>query len=260
MMNAKINGIKLGFDVTGQNSPALLLMHGFGLDRSIWYELVEKHLGDQQVVLPDLRGHGESDAPLGPYDMSFLAQDMEGLLESLGIEQAIVCGHSMGGYVALAFAELFPAKLAGLGLITTNAKADSAEKRAGRYALVDDICRMGSIAVAESLAPRLSRNPAVIRQAHELICQCDPAGLIGSLQGMAVRPDRSTLLPEINVPALVVAGEEDLITRLESAEGMASALPMGAFTSLPGVGHMPMVEDASGLAEALRTLIKRVNC
>ena len=257
-MKTKINGIELAYGITGKNSPPLLLMHGFGLDHSIWFELVEKHVGEQQVILPDLRGHGESDIPSGPYTMSLLAQDMAEILDDLQVERAIVCGHSMGGYVALAFAEQYPGKIAGLGLITTNAVSDSPEKRRNRYALIDEIQAKGSSAVADNLAPRLSNKPAVIRQAHALISQCDPGGLIGSLQGMAEREDKMACLREITVPALVVAGKEDQITDVLGAQDMAKALPQGTFFEIPKVGHMPMLEDTAALGQALQSLVNRV--
>lgn len=258
-MKVNINGIQMAYEVRGQQTPPVVLLHGFGLDRSIWRELVVEHLGDQQVILPDLRGHGESDAPSGVYDMPLLAHDVAGLLGHLGVAQVILCGHSMGGYVTLAFAEQFSEKLAGLGLITTNAQADSVEKRAGRYTLIEDVRTRGSIAVAENLAPRLSRDPEVIRKAYDLIGQSDPAGLIGSLRGMAEREDKTGLLGQIDLPALVIAGEDDQITNFEESKGMADNLPGGEFSGLPGVGHMPMLEDPEALGVALRGLIERTN-
>jgi 3-oxoadipate enol-lactonase len=257
-MKININGLQFAYDIRGRTGPPLVLLHGFAMDRSIWEDLVEFQLGDQQVILPDLRGHGESDGPEGPYSMSIMAADLACLLDALGVEQAIVCGHSMGGYVALAFAEHHPHMLAGLGLITTNAQADPEEKRAGRFTLIDQVRGRGAIAVAESLAPRLSSNPAVVQWAHHLIRSIDPQGLIGALLGMAERPDRTTLLPQVNVPALVVAGETDEITDLVSAKAMADALPQGEFLAIPGVGHLPMSEAAAELGQGLRSLVARV--
>ena len=257
-MKININGLQFAYDIRGRTGPPLVLLHGFGMDRSIWEDLVESQLGDQQVILPDLRGHGESDAPEGPYSMSLMAADLGYLLDALGIEQAIVCGHSMGGYVALAFAELHPHLLAGLGLITTNAQADPEEKRAGRFTLIDQVRERGSVAVAESLAPRLSSNPAVMQQAQHLISSIAPQGLIGALAGMAERPDRTDLLPQVNVPTLVVAGEVDQITDFKTAKAMADVLPQGEFLGIPGVGHLPMSEAAAELGQGLRSLVARV--
>lgn len=236
----------------------LVLLHGFAMDRSVWAELVESQFSDQQVILPDLRGHGESDAPEGTYSMSLMAADLASLLDALGVDKAIVCGHSMGGYVSLAFAEHYPQRLAGLGLITTNPQADPADKRAGRFALIDQIRERGAVAVAESLAPRLSKDPFVVEQAWQLISSAAPQGLIGALAGMAERQDRTTLLPQVNVPSLVVAGEADQIMDFASARAMADALPQGQFLGIPGVGHLPMSEAAAELGKGLRSLVARV--
>lgn len=259
------NDFKLGYDlfrsevsIRHQQTPPIVLIHGFGLDRSVWHPFVSEHLSDFMVILPDMRGHGESDAPQGPYQMDLMADDLTELLDTLDVDQAIVCGHSMGGYVCLALASQYPDRLAGLGLITTNADADNEDKRAGRYALIEEIKTYGAVAVADNLAPRLSNDPAVVKQSHYLISRTEPAGLIGALEGMAQRPDRAALLPEINVPALVVAGEDDQITIFEDAKSMAKSLPQGQFLGLQGAGHMPMVETPAALGKGLHALIQRV--
>jgi len=247
--------VHLAYEFRGRVTPPVVLLHGFAMNRSIWVDMAASHLGDQRVILPDLRGHGESDAPEGTYSMSLLAADLAYLLDDLGIEQAVVCGHSMGGYVALAFAKHYPQRLAGLGLITTNAQADPEDKRSGRLALIEQVRKQGSVAVAESLAPRLSNDPSVVDQAQQMIGAADPQGLIGALAGMAERPDRTDLLPQLTVPALVVAGEVDQITDFAAAKAMAEALPQGRFLSIPGVGHLPMTEAPAVLGDGLRSLL-----
>lgn len=257
-MKIEVNGTHLAYESWKGEGLPIVLVHGFGLDRSIWHDLVAKHLTQWQVILPDLRGHGGSDAPVGPYPITTLAQGLAQLIDQMGFEKVLICGHSMGGYVALAFAECFPHRLAGLGLITTNASADSAEKRAGRYTLIEEVRQRGSVAVADGLAPQLSHHPPVIEDAYRLIYQTSPDGLIGALEGMAERPDRTALLQKIEVPALVVAGEDDQIAGLDGARAMAAALPKGKFVSLPGVGHMPMLEAPDALGSALHSLMERV--
>ena len=257
-MKINIKGLQFAYDVRGRTGIPLVLLHGFAMDRSIWTDMVASQLGDQQVIMPDLRGHGESDAPEGTYLMSLMAADLASLLDALGVEQAVICGHSMGGYVALAFAKHYPYLLAGLGLITTNAQADPEDKRAGRFGLIDQIRARGAVAVAESLAPRLSSDPAVVQQAQILISSAAPQGLIGALAGMAERPERTALLPQVNVPALVVAGERDQITEFSSARAMADALRRGEFLAIPDVGHLPMTEAPAELAQGLRSLLASV--
>jgi pimeloyl-ACP methyl ester carboxylesterase len=250
-MKSRINGITLAYDLLGEAGPPLVLIHGFGLNRGIWRDMATHYLADYQVILPDVRGHGESDAPEGAYPMALLTDDLVGLLDHLEIEQAVVCGHSMGGYIALAFAAQHPERLAGLGLITSRAEADSAEKKEGRVRLAETVQEQGSSALAETLAPRLSHDPAVVKRAYDLIAATPPAGISGAALGMAERPDRTALLDQLDVPTLVVAGEEDQIVPLAYARHLAESLTKGRLIEIPGAGHMPMLEQPQLLADAL---------
>jgi pimeloyl-ACP methyl ester carboxylesterase len=250
-MKSRINGITLAYDLLGEAGPPLVLIHGFGLDRGIWRDMAENYLADYRVTLPDVRGHGESDAPEDVYPMALLADDLAGLLDHLEIEQAVVCGHSMGGYIALAFAAQHPERLAGLGLITSRAEADSAEKKEGRLRLAETVREQGASALAETLASRLSHDPAVVKAAYDMIAATPPAGIIGAALGMAERPDQTAMLDRLDVPTLVVAGEEDQIVPLAYARHLAEALAKGTLVEIPGAGHMPMLERPQFLAKAL---------
>jgi pimeloyl-ACP methyl ester carboxylesterase len=257
-MKIHVNGFDLAYEVIGQTGQAIVLIHGSALNRTIWRTVATKYLGNHRVILLDLRGHGESDAPPGDYLMSQMAEDVARLLEFLEISKAVICGHSMGGYVVLSFAELFPGRLSGLGLITTRASADSEEKRSGRYQMAEQVRQQGSRALAESLAPRLSNHGDIIQAASDMIANTNPQGTIGSTIGMAKRPDYWDLLPEIDVPALVVAGEEDQVINVADSRKMAETLPDGQFLSIPGAGHMPMLEKPELLGEGLVSLLNRV--
>jgi 3-oxoadipate enol-lactonase len=257
-MKASINGIKFGYEILGQGGVPVVLIHGFGLNRKIWIPMAAEYLCNHKVILPDLRGHGESDAPEGPSSMSTLAEDLVNLLAYLGIKQALVCGHSMGGYVTLAFASQYPQWLSGMGLITTRAEADTEEGRAGRYQMVEKVQKQGAAPLADSLAPHLTKNEDLVREMHAMLVEASPAGIISALEGMAARPDRSKLLPEIAVPALVVAGVQDQIIDLGDAKDMADALPDGSFLAIPDAGHLPMLESPEALGKGLLTLIHQV--
>jgi len=258
-VKAKINGIQMAYDDIGQNGKPVVLIHGFGLNRNIWKEMASNYLSQQRVILPDVRGHGESEAPEGAYPMSLIAEDIRALLDFLKIEEAAICGHSMGGYITLAFAERYPERLSGLGLITTRAEADSAENRADRFNMVEKVRENGAIILDESLAPKLTKDENVLHQIHEILSNTNPVGIIGVLQGMAERPDRRDLLPRIRVPSLVVAGDQDQIIDVEDARQMALAFPNGRFHLVSGAGHMPMVEKPGVLAEGLKWLISEMD-
>ncbi len=251
-MKAQINGINLGYELFGMDGLPIVLIHGFGLNRSIWVEMVKAHLQDDRMILPDVRGHGESDAPEGAYPMRLLADDIAGLLDYLGIEKAVVCGHSMGGYIALAFADRYPDRLLGLGLITSRSGADSEEKRQGRYHLVEEIRERGSVVLAESLAFKITRDPSLQKFIYDLILTTSPQGIIGAALGMAERPDQAEMLRHLDRPVLVAAGAEDQIVPLEEARKIADLLQQGTFVEIPNAGHLPMMETPFDLSEALK--------
>ena len=257
-MKAMINGIQFGYEILGQEGPPVVMVHGFGLNRKIWIPVVTEYLRNYQVILPDVRGHGESDAPGGPYPMSLLAEDLVNLLAFLGVERAIICGHSMGGYIALAYADAYHQRMSGIGLITTRSEADSEEGRVGRYESIRAVGNQGARSAADSLAPRLTKDESLIKEMRAMITQTSPQGIIAAQQGMAERPDFSGLLPEITVPALVVAGVQDQIIQLKSAKEMADTLPDGEFLSIPEAGHLPMLETPEALGKGLLVLIRRV--
>jgi len=257
-VRVEVNGIELAYDILGQTGHPLVLIHGFGLDHTIWMDMASNYLHNHRVILPDVRGHGDSDAPPGVYEMSLLAKDIAHLLEYLGINKATICGHSMGGYITLAFAEKYPERLAGMGLITSRSNADSEENREGRYKMMESVQKRGAVALGKSLSPRLTTNETLIQEAYNLIAQTPPMGIIGVLKGMAERPDRTSLLSRIAVPTLVVAGEDDQIIDLGEAREMVHVLPRCKFLAISGVGHMPMWEAPAILAKGLDDLVERV--
>ena len=256
-MKYRINEITLACDQLGESGLPLVLIHGFGLNRSIWSGMASAYLPDCRLILPDVRGHGESDAPEGPYPMDLLADDLAGLLDHLGVTKAVVCGHSMGGYIALAFAARYPERLAALGLITSRTNADSPEARAGRHHLAEAVREKGASVLADSLAPRLSRDPAVIALARDQILRMAPTGIIGAALGMAERPDRAAFLKGLARPVLIAAGENDQIVPLTAAKKMAEGLQQGTFHEIPAAGHMPMIEQPAILGQVLRDFLRR---
>jgi pimeloyl-ACP methyl ester carboxylesterase len=257
-MKVQINHIEIGYEIIGKAGLPLVLIHGFGLNRDIWRKMAEKYLQGHYVILPDVRGHGESQAPERPYSMTSLADDIAALLDTLEIEKAVLCGHSMGGYITLAFAEKYPGRLAGLGLITTHAGADSSSKRAGRYETIEALKERGAVVVAENLAKKLTKHEDILRLTFDILSKTAPEGMIGVLQGMAERPDRWHVLSEIKVPALVVAGKEDQIVDVDVARQMADSLTNSEFLLIDGAGHMPMLEDPGTLGLGLKRLLSKV--
>ncbi len=239
---------------TGSGQP-LVLLHGFPLDNTIWEPLLphlEKHF---DLILPDLWGLGHSPLPQPDYRLTDLAAALAALLRGLGLPRAFVAGHSMGGYLALAFARQSPEMLLGLGLIATQALPDNPERQAIRHQTAAEVAERGPGVVADAMAAKLSANPAHEALLRETILRQPVPGIVSALKAMAARPDSTDILPGLTCPLSIVHGLADVLIPPERAREMKALRPNASLTELPGVGHMPMLEAPAETAEALKKLL-----
>jgi 3-oxoadipate enol-lactonase len=253
MLVANVNGIDIAYERQGQGSP-LVLLHGYPLDHSIWHETARLLGTTFDVILPDLRGFGQSSFTAQEYGMSDLAGDIAGLLDQLGLERAIIAGHSMGGYVALAFAHAYPERVSGLGLISSQAGADTPEGRERRFAAVEQVEHQGVEPVAASMPEKLSSDAEVRASCEELIRKQPPEGIIGALKAMAAREDARPWLASFDFPVGLMHGDADALIPVARAREAGEALPKSNLSVIPGGGHMLMMESPQATAEALRAL------
>lgn len=247
--------VKLHYSEAGKGTP-LILLHGFPLSSDIWRAQVDGLSDKCRVITPDLRGHGKSPAPEGAYEMETMARDVFALLDSLGIGKAVLMGHSMGGYVTLAAAKLAPERFLGLGLISSQAAADTDEARQGRFKLIEKVAAEGSAPVAAAMIPKLfapdGRTPeSVVEEVRQIMLKSPPMGIIGALKGMAARENTEAVLAKMTVPVLLVAGEKDQIIPPARSRALAAAVRRASLTILDKAGHMPMLEDPSGTTAAI---------
>jgi pimeloyl-ACP methyl ester carboxylesterase len=257
------NTVTLHFTDQGQGTP-LILLHGFPFNGTIWQQQARALSDHCRIILPDLRGHGQSPAPEGVYHMELMARDVLQTLDSLDIEKAVIMGHSMGGYIALAAWRLAPQRFQALGLISSHALPDTDEGRQARHKLAEEVFATGSTAVAESMQPRLfapglSPDEPFIEQVHTMMLNTKPLGLMGALRGMAARPDSTPLLPEISVPVLIIVGDSDQIIPLQRAEMTAAPIPNATLVTIENAGHMPMLEQPHATALAIRNFLLELN-
>ena len=243
---------KLYYEEMGTGTPVVCL-HGYPLDHTIWLDMARELADEARVILPDLRGHGESSVPQGPYSMQVMAADVVRLLDELGIERAAVFGHSMGGYVGLGFARHFPERLLGLGLVASRAFADSPEKRAVRRQTIPLVLENG-VGLLTGMAENLTDDEALQEEMRAMILRAHPQGVAGVLHAMGARPDDMDMLAKQPVPVAVIAGAEDRIVSLDRSHAMRDVLPKGHYFELPA-GHMPMLEAPAATVEALRSAL-----
>jgi pimeloyl-ACP methyl ester carboxylesterase len=263
MARLTVNGVNLAVDIRG-DGPAIVFVHGYPLDRTIWQHQVGALTGWRRIA-PDLRGFGLSDAPDLGYSMATWADDLAALLDALAVDRAVLCGHSMGGYIAFEFARRHRDRLRGLVLVATRAEADSAEGRKARDAAQGVAREQGAGAIADQMLERMlapgagDAMPQVVARVRDTMRGAPVSGIVGALGAMRDRADSTALLPTLaGIPALVVAGELDQLIPAASPRALADGIPGAVYSVIPGSGHLPPVEQPLAttrvLAEFLESL------
>jgi YbgC/YbaW family acyl-CoA thioester hydrolase len=259
-----VHGVNLAVEVQGEG-PAVLFVHGYPFDRTMWRDQIDGLEGYRRIA-PDLRGMGQSDAPDLGYGMPIYAADLAALLDALGEEEVILCGLSMGGYIAFEFLRRWRARVRGLILMDTRAEADTPEGRRNRDAAAALAREGGSAAIAETMLPRvldpktLAERPQVAERVRAMMANTPVAGVVGALAAMRDRVESESLLPTLaGLPTLVVAGEADGLTPPDQARTMAQAIPGARLVIIPGAGHLPPIEQPAATTECLRDFLRSIS-
>jgi YbgC/YbaW family acyl-CoA thioester hydrolase len=262
LVRLDVGGVTLALDSRG-DGPALLLLHGFPLDRTMWAHQVAT-LARWRRIAPDFRGAGASDAPDGDYSIAVYADDVARLLDRLHVERAVVAGLSMGGYVAFEMWRRHRDRILGLILADTRADADSPDARRRREDMIAAARSGGAPAIAERMVPQLlgrstrQAQPLVVEQVREMIVGASVPGLVGTIGAIRDRPDSTALLASIDVPTLVIVGEEDEATPPALSRAMAAAIPGAAITVIPGAGHVSPLEAPTLVTRVMAAFLEAV--
>ena len=242
-MNALLDGgLELAYDDAGAGVP-LLFIHGWPHNRTLWAPQLSALPTRARCLAPDLRGFGDSSVA-APYSIDQYADDLAALLELLGVESAVVCGLSMGGYVALAMLRRHRSLVRGLILASTRAAADTVEMREKRLRLIAFVQEHGVDALASRQlkamvgATTFDTRPDVLEALRQLMSSAPGAGVIGGLEAMASRMDATSQLAGIDMPCLVISGSEDTFTPPEEMRAMADAIPRSRLEVIQGAGHV----------------------
>jgi pimeloyl-ACP methyl ester carboxylesterase len=261
-MKATIEGLSLAYTDQGTGQPPLLFVHGFPLSRGAWDKQVEAFSSSHRVLAPDLRGLGESEGSAGTATMDRYAEDLAALLRTWETGPAVLIGHSMGGYVALAFQARFPDLLRGLVLVGTRAGADTPDAAAKRRATADKVAKEGPGSVIDDMAPKMlaASNPdqAMAKQVRALMAPSRSEGVAAALRGMADRPDRTPGLGGIGVPTLVITGADDTIIPPSESERLAAAIPGAELEIIPNAGHLVAYEQPEAFNRRLKAWLERL--
>jgi pimeloyl-ACP methyl ester carboxylesterase len=261
MSRIKVRGIEIGYDDVGSGQ-AVVLLHGYPFNRSMWREQVEALSTDYRVITPDLRGHGETTVGGSePATMDGMAEDVAALLDQLKIKRVTLGGLSMGGYVALSFCRQFPLRVRALVLADTRPQADTPEARRNREEQAEKILREGMQSIADDFlkkvltARTLSQNTETVERVREMIIGTDSQGAANALRGMAARRDHTDFLPEIIAPTLIIVGSEDQLTPPADAETMRREIRGSRLAILEGASHLSNIERPAEFNRALKSFL-----
>ncbi len=261
-MNHIINqGIRVAYTDDGEGM-ALVFIHAFPLSKAMWQPQVKALAGSYRIITLDLRGHGESDAPIWNWSLEDYAADVIAILDSLGIAQAVFIGLSMGGYTLFSLYRQCPDRIQGMILADTRAQADTEDGKAGRRTMAQVAFKNGASAIADMILPKLlapttlERHPELAEQVRRIALSTPQAGIIVDLMAMAARPDSLDLLKTITCPTLVIVGEQDQATPVADSQAIVQRIPAATLVTIPQAGHLSNFEQPEAFNEAIRSFLK----
>jgi pimeloyl-ACP methyl ester carboxylesterase len=261
-MRARCGDIEIGYDDVGAGE-VVLFIHGFPHNRALWSAQLGALLGRARCIAPDLRGFGESSIA-APYSVDRYADDLVLLLDTLRIERAIVCGLSMGGYVALALWRRHRQRVRGLILMDTRAGSDTPAGRQRRDEMIALARERGSAGIADAMigsmvgARTREKCPEVVDAVHRMLESAPLDGVIGALEAMRDRPDAHASLGTIDVPTLIVVGEDDVLTPPGEASLLHAAIRGSRLEIIAGAGHVSNVERPAAVTHVISEYLAAV--
>lgn len=262
-MKALINDIALAYTDKG-TGPPIVFLHAFPLNRTMWTAQEQALSSRHRVITVDLRGHGESDAPLWHYTLDQAADDVRGLLDHLSVSQAVFAGLSMGGYILFALYRKYADRVKGLVLADTRAQADTLEGKTGRFQMAQIAYTQGPAAIADLMIPKLlspeaiRSNPTLVQHVRSMIEANQISGIAGDLMAMAERPDSVPLLRQITCPTQIIVGELDMATPIYDSKLMADQISGAQLATIPGAAHLSNLEQPERFNQIVEAFVS--NC
>lgn len=256
--------LEFGVVDQGEGEP-LVFVHGFPLSHAMWNAQIPVFAAKHRVIAPDLRGFGSSVDTEGTVTMEDFADDLAAILDRLEVQRPLVlCGLSMGGYIAWQFVRKYRPRLRGLVLCDTRASADAPDVVENRLKLAKLVTESGTQPAAEAMLPKavspitLADRPEVLDAVRDMMLAADPSGVAAASRGMATRPDMTALLATIDLPTLVVVGADDVLTPVDEMRAMAAGVRGAQFQVVPAAGHLAPLENPSVFNALLTEFLDQV--
>ena len=260
MERLRSDDAEIFYEIRGSGPPVVLL-HPFPCDHEFWNPVAGVLDSRYRLILPDLRGHGDSEIGEGPALMQKHASDIARVLDAAGVGKAVFVGCSIGGYILFEFWRCFRARVTSLALCDTRPQADTAEGRANRLKAAAAVLEQGTEPFIESMIPKLmgrttvATRPDLVDGAHAMMRKMSAEDISLVLRGMAERPDSVADLKSINVPTLIVIGEEDVLSTVADGELMRQNIAGSQLKVIPKAGHYAPREQPEAVGPLLRQFL-----
>lgn len=261
-MELKIQKLKdsgISYIDEGEGNP-IVLLHGFCGSSRYWENIISELSNRYRVIAPDLPGHGQSETLLHGTTIEAISESIKGLIDGLNVGKVTMFGHSLGGYITLAFAEKYSEKLSGFSLVHSTAYPDSDEAKKGRQVNIEKVQQQGVRPLIDGLVPKLfspdHKDEKYVETAKEIGYVTTQEGTIHALQAMKDRPDRNHVLEKTELPVLLLAGEQDQIIPAEKTFSVTK--PNITHSIIKASGHMSMYENPEELNIVLQGFLTRI--
>jgi len=245
--------------------PPVVLLHPFPANHELWLPAARSLTSRYQVIVPDLRGHGESAVGEGPASMQKHASDVARVMDDAEIGRAALAGVSIGGYILFEFWRRYRGRVAALALFNTKAPADNTDARSARLKTAEEVLQRGVAPFVETMLPRLigettrKGRPDLVDGARQMMLKMSPEDVSLVQRGMADRPDSVATLKTINVPTLIVTGTEDILTGVAEAQLIQQNISGSELQVIPKAGHYAVWEKAEEAGKSLRQFLDGVH-
>ena len=261
-----VNNHKLSYTDKGKyGAPVVLFIHGFPLNKSMWNLQIESLTNNCRVITYDIRGFGNSDAGKEDFSIELFTKDLISLMDALKIDKTILCGLSMGGYIALNAVENYPERFNALILSDTSCKADTTEAKEKRMKAIENITNNGVEKYAEESIMKFFTSQSITGKTEEvdlvkeMILKSSPKSLCDTLRALSVRKQTCSSLSDIKVPVLILVGKEDIITPPAEGQFMHERIKASTLKIIESAGHLSNIESSEEFNYQLRMFVESIH-
>lgn len=244
-----INNLNLSYDDVGEGNIPIIFLHGFPFDKSMWAKQLDFFATTNRVIAIDIRGFGKSTDESTPLSIDLFSDDLMLFMNQMKISKAIICGLSMGGFIALNAQARFPDRFEAIILCDTQCIADTIEVKLNRYKTIDEIALNGTLNFNEAFIKKVfcknsfTNKQEIVTQLRSVVMANPEQIIINGLKALAERSETCSTLPEINIPTLIICGREDEVTPLEQSEFLHTSIKASVLHIIDNAGHVSNIEQ-----------------